>query len=180
MRTTCHPFRNRSAVWVRLLATVAVTFAVGCNYTFAGGGGLPSHIETVYVPPIENRTTQFGLTQTFTDKLLEAVRRKLGAQLAAEAEADATIVAELSRYNDVAMNFQGVEDVGAAVFQRRVSITAQIQIVDRSKNEIIWNGAGVSGQGEYSPADPGGESSGQDVALDNLVQKIVDGAQSQW
>lgn len=157
-----------------------MTSTVACNYTFSGGGGLPSHIETVYVPPVENNTSQFALTQTFTDKLLEAVRRNLGVQLAAEAEADATIVAELTRYSDTAMNFQGVEDVGAAVFQRRVSIQARIEIIDRAKNEIIWNGAGVRGEGEYSPADPAGESTGQDVALDNLVQKIVDGAQSQW
>jgi hypothetical protein len=161
-------------------ATALAVATTGCNYTFAGGGGLPSHIETVYVPPIENRTTQFGLTQDFTDRLLEAVRRDLGVQLAAEAEADATIVAELSRYSDTAMNFQGVENVGAAVFQRRVSIVAQVQIIDRSKNEIIWNGTAVSGEGEYSPADPAGETTGQEVALENLVQKIVDGAQSQW
>lgn len=157
-----------------------VVGSMGCNYTFAGGGGLPSHIETVYVPPIENNTTQFALTQTFTDKLLDAIRQNLGVQLAAETEADATIVAELSRYSDTAMNFQGVEDVGAAVFQRRVSIQATVEIVDLARNEIIWRGSGVSGEGEYSPADPAGETTGQDVALDNLVQRIVDGAQSQW
>lgn len=180
MRTTCRLFSSGSTVVPGLLTLVLASGAIGCNYTFAGGGGLPSHIETVYIPPIENRTTQFGLTETFTDKLLEAVRRDLGVQLAAEAEADATIVAELTRYTDTAMNFQGVEDVGAAVFQRRVDIVAQVQIIDRSKNEIIWSGSGVNGQGEYSPADPRGESTGQDVALDNLVLKIVDGAQSQW
>ena len=153
---------------------------MACNYTFAGGGGLPSHIETVYIPPVENNTTQFALTQSFTDKLLDAVRRNLGVQLAAETEADATIVAELTRYSDTAMNFQGVEDVGAAVFQRQVRIQARIEIIDIARNEIIWSGAGVSGEGEYSPGDPAGEETGQDVALDNLVQKIVDGAQSQW
>jgi hypothetical protein len=180
MRTTCRLFNSGSTLVPGLLALALASSALGCNYTFSGGGGLPSHIQTVYIPPIENRTTQFGLTETFTDKLLEAVRRNLGVQLAAEAEADATIVAELTRYTDTAMNFQGVEDVGAAVFQRRVDIVAQVQIIDRSKNEIIWNGTGVNGQGEYSPADPAGESTGQDVALDNLVNKIVDGAQSQW
>ena len=177
---TCPRFRSRILAAPLAVSVAMVLGATGCNYTFSGGGGLPSHIETVYVTPIENRTTQFGLTQTFTDKLLEAVRRNLGVQLAAEAEANATIVAELTRYSDTAMNFQGVEDVGAAVFQRRVSIAAQVQIIDRSKNEVIWNGTGVMGDGEYSPADPAGESTGQDVALDNLVQKIVDGAQSQW
>lgn len=177
---TCRPCRSRGATLGLFSVLALLPGAYGCNYTFSGGGGLPPHIETVYVAPIDNRTTQFALTQTFTDKLLEAVRRNLGVQLAAEAEADATIVAELTRYSDTAMNFQGVENVGAAVFQRRVSIMAQIQIIDRTKNEIIWNGSGVSGDGEYSPADPAGESTGQDVALDNLVQKIVDGAQSQW
>ena len=178
MYMTCRAFLSRLTLLVPL--GVLVVGSVGCNYTFSGGGGLPSHIETVYVPPIENRTTQFALTQSFTEKLLDAVRRNLGVQLAAEAEADATIVAELSRYTDTAINFQGVEDVGAAVFQRRVSIVAQVQIIDRSRNEVIWNGTGVVGDGEYSPADPAGESTGQEVALDNLVQKIVDGAQSQW
>lgn len=180
MRMTFRPFRSRRPAALPIVLTMALAAAMGCNYTFAGGGGLPSHIETVYIPPVENRTTQFGLTQQFTEELLEAVRRRLGAQLAAESEADATIVAEISRYNDSAMNFEGVEDVGAAVFQRRVSISADVQIIDRSKNEIIWNGAGISGQGEYSPADPAGETTGQEVALTNLVQKIVDGAQSQW
>jgi hypothetical protein len=154
--------------------------AAGCNYTFSGGGGLPSNIKTVYVEPIENNTTQFALTQSFTEKLLEAVRSNLGVQLASETEADARIVAELTRYNDTAINFQGIEDVGAAVFQRRVSIGASVEIIDVTRNEIIWNGAGVTGEGEYSPEDPGAELMGQEVALDNLVQKIVDGAQSQW
>jgi len=163
-----------------LLTPVLAVGLPGCNYTFSGGGGLPPHIKTVYVQPVDNQTTQFALTQTFTDKLLDAVRRDLGVQLASEAEADATIVTSLTRYTDTAMNFQGVEDVGAAVFQRRVSIVAQVQFVDLAKNEVIWNGPGVRGEGEYSPANPAGESTGQDVALDNLVQKIVDGAQSQW
>jgi hypothetical protein len=166
-------------MWLAALVPLLAS-AAGCNYTFAGGGGLPSHIETAYVPPVENNTTQFALTQGFTDRLLEAVRRDLGLQLAAEAEADATIVAELTRYSDTALNFQGIEDVGAAVFQRRVSIVARVEIIDVDRNAIIWSGSGVSGEGEYSPADPEGETTGQDVALDNLVRKILDGAQSQW
>lgn len=178
---TSFPRFRESRPAIGRLVVPAVTLVVwGCNYTFAGGGGLPSHIETVYVTPIENRTTQFGLTQPFTERLLDAVRGDLGVQLAAEAEADATIVAELTRYTDRAMNFQGVEDVGAAVFQRQVTIVASVQIIDRSRNQIIYNGASISADGEYSPADPAGETTGQDVALDNLVQKIMDGAQSQW
>ncbi len=149
-----------------------------CNYGFAGGG-LPPNINEVYVTPIENRTTQFSLTDPFTQGLLDAVRSRLGVQLASRDNADAEIRAELTRYIDQASNFAGREDVGAEVFQRRVSITARVEIVDLASNEIVWSGTSVNGVGEYAP-DTESEKVGQELALENLIQKIIDGAQSQW
>jgi hypothetical protein len=149
-----------------------------CNYGFAGGG-LPPNINDVYVTPIENRTTQFALTDPFTQGLLDAVRSRLGVQLASRDNADAEIRAELTRYIDQASNFAGREGVGAEVFQRRVSITARVEIVDLASNEIVWSGTSVNGVGEYAP-DTESEEVGQELALENLIQKIIDGAQSQW
>jgi len=149
-----------------------------CNYGFAGGG-LPSNINDVYVTPIENRTTQFSLTDPFTQGLLDAVRGRLGVQLASRDNADAEIRAELTRYIDQASNFAGRENVGAEVFQRRVSITARVEIIDLASNEIVWSGTSVNGVGEYAP-DTESEEVGQELALENLIQKIIDGAQSQW
>jgi len=140
---------------------------------------LPPHINDVYVAPIENHTTQFSLTDPFTQGLLDAVRSRLGVQLASRENADAEIRAELVRYSDEASNFAGRENIGADVFQRRVSITARIEIVDLARNEIVWSGGSVSGIGEYVP-DSESEEAGQELALENLIQKIVDGAQSQW
>lgn len=174
---TCPRSPSRGPTTAAML-TAFLVFA-GCNYTFSGGGGLPSHIKTIYVPPVENRTTQFALTESLTQGLLEAARGRLGAQLASELDADATIVAEITRYDDSAVNFAGVEDVGAAVFQRRVSITARVEIVDNAANEIIWSAGSVTGVGEYEPATET-ELEAQEIALENLIQRIVDGAQSQW
>lgn len=150
----------------------------GCNYSFSGGG-LPPHIDDVYVTPIENLTTQFALTDPFTRGLLDAVRGRLGVQLASRENADAEIRAELIRYTDQASNFAGRENIGAEVFQRRVSITARVEIIDLGRNEIVWSGTSVSGVGEYAP-ETESEEVGQKLALENLIQKIVDGAQSQW
>jgi len=151
---------------------------VACNYGFAGGG-LPPNINDVYVTPVENRTTQFALTEPFTQGLMDAVRGRLGVQLASRESADAEIRAELVRYSDQASNFAGREDVGAEVFQRRVSITARVEIVDLASDEVVWSGTSVNGVGEYAP-DTESEEIGQDLALENLIQKIIDGAQSQW
>jgi hypothetical protein len=151
---------------------------VACNYSFTGGG-LPPHINDVYVTPIDNRTTQFELTDPFTQGLQDAVRSRLGVQLSSREEADAEIRAEITRYSDDASNFAGRENIGAQVFQRRVSITARVEIVDLSTNEIVWSSTSVSGVGEYAP-DNETEAAGRELALENLIQKIIDGAQSQW
>lgn len=159
-------------------ALLLVAGSAAACYSFTGGG-LPPHIQTIYVLPVENRTAQFGLTEPFTRLLTDAVRGRLGVQLAARENADAEIRAEIVRYDDVATNFTGVEDVGAEVFLRRVSVGAQVEILDLTRNEIVWDGAGVTGTGEYAP-DAETEESAQVLALENLIQKIIDGAQSQW
>lgn len=169
---------------MRCLTSLSVALAClglvagACNYTFAGGGGLPPNIETIYVAPVDNQTTQFALTEPFTQLLLDATRSKLGAQLGPEGTADATVRAMLTRYEDTAVNFAAEDEVGADVFQRRIRISARVEIVDNTRNEIIWGGS-VTGIGEYSP-DADTELAGQELALNDLQQKIVDGAQSQW
>jgi len=161
-----------------ICAVLAVAVMASACYSFTGGG-LPPHIRTIYVLPVENRTAQFELTEPFTRQLTDAIRGRLGVQLASRENADAEIRAEILRYDDAATNFSGVENVGADVFQRRVTISARVEIVDLARNEIVWDGSGVSGTGEYAP-DSETEQTGQAVALENLIQKIIDGAQSQW
>ena len=167
---------RRVRAWLPCLLLLAT---VGCNYTFSGGGGLPPNIETVYVPPVENETPIFDLTEALTQGLLDAARGRLGVQLAAEDNADAIIEAQIVDYRDTAINFEAQENVGAEVFERRVTITARVEIRDLNSNEIIWSGPATTGIGEYTPATEN-EQVGQAIALDNLIQKIVDGAQSQW
>ena len=158
------------------IATLAVL--AGC-YGFSGGGGLPSHMRTVWVAPIENESTQFGIAESLMDELLTAARQRLGLRLASEGEADAVITAQIRRYSDEAVNFDAVGGVGADVFQRRVTVSVSVEILDVADNLIIWGNQSLTGTGEY---EPGAETEDQAliVALENLVQQIVDGAQSQW
>jgi len=167
-------FRTRHSLALAVICAVS-----GCNYTFSGGGGLPSHVKTIFVAPIDNQTTQFALTEQVTSKMLDAATGKLGAQLGAQESADATIMTTLTRYDDTAMNFASQEEIGAEVFQRRIRLSARVEIIDNTRNEIIWSGASVTGIGEYTP-ETELETRGQELAIDDLVQKILDGAQSQW
>ena len=171
--------RGRARWFARLaLPAFLATVGAGC-YGFSGGGGLPSHIQTAYVEPVTNETTRFGLSETLTQMLLDVSRERLGLRLSSESEADAMVRATITRYNDDAVNFQAREGVGADVFQRRVTVSARVEILDLGRREVVWTSSSVSGQGEYDPESET-EEEGLQVALENLVQKIVDGAQSQW
>jgi hypothetical protein len=170
---------QRTSSSFRLAASLLLAgLGAGCLYGFSGGGGLPPDIHTVYVPPVDNSTTRFELTQQLTQGLLDAVRGRLGAQLGSQDDADAIIRTRLTTYSDDAVSLQGREAAGAQVFQRRVTISASVEIVDLHQNRTIWSST-VTGSGEYAP-DQESDQDAIKLALDNLIQKIVDGAQSQW
>lgn len=160
-------------------ATLLLAAGVAGCYGFSGGGGLPSHIRTGYVEPVGNESPRFGLSEALTERLLQAARGRLGLRLAAETDADAIIRATVRQYNDDAVSFQAQEGVGADVFLRRVTIGARVEIYDAIEDQVLWQGAAVTGVGEYDP-ETETEEVGLELALENLVQKVVDGAQSQW
>lgn len=174
--TTRAPRARSDHLWKAV--TVAALAAAGC-YSFSGGGGLPSHIRTAYVEPVTNESTRFGLSELLTERLLQAARQRLGLQLASEGEADAIIRATVRQYSDNAVSFQASEGVGADVFLRRITIGARVEIYDATRDEVVWESVGVSGVGEYAP-ETETEETGVEIAMENLVQQIVDGAQSQW
>ena len=55
----------------------------------------------------------------------------------------------------------------------------QLQIIDVRKNTYIWESSGTVGRGEYRP-DTQSDEIARTKAIENLIQLIIDGAQSQW
>lgn len=161
-----------------VVSALAVLASGACVYGFSGGGGLPEHIDRVSVPPIQNETVRLVLTEQVTQGLLDAVRGRLGAQVAAEQTADAVIRIRLTRFDRETVSFEGRRGAGAQVFQRRVSISAAVEIEDRARDAMLFEGT-VRGTGEYAP-DEESEDVAVDLAIEDLIQKIVNGAQSQW
>lgn len=166
----------RSSRW--WLASVAV-LTVACGpYSFTGGGGLPSHVRSVAVQPFENETTQFTLTQELTQALQDDFPSRLGLNPAGESTADAILRGRIVRYQDNATNFQADPD-GPVIFQRRVTIAVTAELYDVREDRVLWQASSLSADGEYLP-DTQSELEGRQLAIENLVQKIIDGAQSQW
>jgi hypothetical protein len=163
--------------WPVMLLLLAVT---GCNYGFAGGGGFPPHVRTVYIAPLENETVQFDVDQQLFRMMTERLPRSLGVRIAGERAADAVIRARITGYEDVAQNYRPGQQQGSVdVLQNQVQIRLSIQIIDIRQNEILFESTGISGRGEYRP-DTQTEDVARTRAIDMLIQQIIDGAQSQW
>jgi len=147
----------------------------GCLYGFAGGG-LPN-IKTVAILPFDNQTAEPALTKEVNDAVLEAFQRRLGLRVAGESNADAVVRGKVTRYDsDLPAAFragQGRTDVT----QRQVQITIDVEILDQREGKTLWQRQGLSETGNYTPPQ---EAAGRKLALENLVNDLVDGAQSQW
>ncbi len=149
----------------------------GCLYGFAGGG-LPGHIRTVAILPFDNLTAEPTLTQEVTRAVSDAIEGRLGLRSASEARADAVVRGVIARYEpDVLLQVQTGDAGQVAVTRRRVQITVSVEIFDVRENRMLWQRSGLTVDGEYSPPN---ETEGRKLALDKLVNDIVDGAQSQW
>jgi len=165
---------------VRAGIVLAVLLQAGCLYSFRAGSFPPEHIETVAVLPFENETTRFELAGELHDLLLRNLPSALGIRSAGEAIADAAVVGSISRYDVAAQNYSAGRDGSAAqVNQRTVTLSVSVQIIDRVENVILWESSSLQSQGYFLEASES-EDQGRREAMELLVQKIVDGAQSNW
>ena len=161
-----------------MLALLVVSLT-GC-YSFSAGSFPPEHINTIAVQPFENETTRFELSGELYDEILRNVPRALGMRTAGEDVADAVVRGSITRYDVVAPNYRaGAEGEAAEVLQRQVNIVVSVEIIDLVDNVILWEGRSVSAQGTFLEASES-EEVGRLEAIELLVQKIVDGAQSNW
>lgn len=159
-----------------LLALLAVG---GCNYSFRAGSFPPPHIRTIAIEPFENETARFELSAELYDQLLRNLPGALGIRTAGVDVADAIVRGTINRYDVAAPNYRaGSGGAAPQVLQRQVSISVSVEIVDLVENVILWENSNVVAQGEFPEGAP--EDGGRATAMDLLVQRIVDGAQSNW
>ena len=156
---------------------IAVLVAGGCNYGFRSGS-FPDHIRSVAILPFDNDTNRFELTQEIHEELLQTLPRALGVTNAGEDVANAVVRGRIVRYDLTSPLFRSDQLGQVDVLQRQVSIRVEVELIDLVENVILWDDRGLSTQGQYLEGES--EETGRIEAIELLVQRIVDGAQSNW
>lgn len=170
--------RSTSRSKLRRLAPAVLILITGCLYTFQQGGGFPSHIRTIYLESFENETVEFGLEQMLDQRIMERVPRALGVQPAGREVADAVLSGKITRYTNQAQSQRSTGQNTFEADQFQVQLVVHVRIVDVAQNVILWE-EDVTGQSLYRP-DTQSEQEARTAAIEQVLQRIIDGAQAQW
>jgi hypothetical protein len=164
-----------------LLLLLLASLAAGCNYGFTGGG-LPGHIRTVAILAFENSTSQPLLETDIQRALQVELPRSLGVRIADESVADALVRGTVSSYDEVVSSVRptpgGAQNDQVPVVQRQVHIVFNAEIYDLRQDQVIWRAQSQSVLGTF--AENESQDTGRTRAIEELVNRFVEGAQSQW
>ena len=169
----------RRAPTASLAALGAALLLGGCMYSLTGGG-LPPHVRTMYVEYYDNSTPHEILRGDVQREQQQELPRSLGVRLAPQTAADAVVRGKLTSYDEATVNIDPNTSPGGRITaeQRRVQITFDAEIYDVRNDAVIWTGTSISAIGNFGRGED--VNVGRERAVREIVQKIVEGAQSQW
>jgi len=150
--------------------------AAGCVYSFAGGG-LPPHIHTMAITTFENQTSSPDIPKELYDAMRSELQRRLGVRDAASDRADALVHGVIQTYDaDVPVSFSA-NPQQAVTARRRLQITIDVEIVDQSNGHVLYTNKALREEADYAER---AEADGRKQAISKMIDKIIEGVQSNW
>ena len=159
-----------------LIASVALISLTGCFYSFAGGG-FPPHIRSIAIVTFDNQTASPEIPKELFDQMHAELEKKLGVRDAPQERADALVHGVIQSYDaDVPVSFSA-NPQQAVTARRRLQISIEVEIIDQSNGHVLFADKAMHEEADYAER---AEQDGRKQAIAKIVQKIIDGVQSNW
>lgn len=157
---------------VVLILSALCLLLTGC-YSFSGST-LPSHLRTLRVFPVENRTLEPSMPDRIFLGLQEGFRSRSSLR-AVNGNADAELYGTLLQYSH-----QPQSTSGSNVTTWRVDILFKAVFVDRVRGDTLYAGDRIPGYGFYTPDAGETEETGRTRAIESLVKVVLDNTVLAW
>lgn len=159
-----------------LASSVTLIFLTSCFYSFSGGG-FPPHIRSIAIVTFDNQTASPDLPKELYDQMHSELERRLGVRDAPQNRADALVHGVIQSYDaDVPVSFSA-NPQQAVTARRHLQVTVEVEIIDQSNNHVLWADKALRGEADYAER---AEDDGRKQAIAKIVQRIVEGVQSNW
>jgi len=178
--TTSTPPARAHTIWMALLVLVMSISMSGCGAYSFSGATIPSDIETISIPLVDDRSTNPfpSLSGDLTDLLIEQFVDRTRLSLTTDdANADARLNVVVQRYTNEPTTV-GADERATA---NRVTVDVEVEYVDQVNDEVMLSRS-FSGSSEYSPTndDVQGSEEATQRALRDLAESIFSQATSNW
>lgn len=154
-----------------VLITGYALIAASCGIYSFSGSTLPSHIKTVAVPLLDNKTAEFGIDQQLTDALITAITQDNSLKIADNRTADSILRGTIVTISETA----GAYDKNENASGFRVTITVTVSYEDIKKKKTLWE-ENLSQWGSYEED----RNIGIEEAIDKLTTEILNRTVSGW
>ena len=156
------------------LLVFAVCLA-GC-YSFTAST-LPSHIRTVQIHEVDNKTLDPVLGNTLRDSVVNLFRKNAGGVRLVNGDADADFEMTLLSYTNKPENYTS----GSEVETYRVTLRVNVRFYDNVAEKMIYKGENLSADGTYDVLQNETEDRhGQARAIGKLQELIIANALAKW
>jgi hypothetical protein len=164
-------FRRMKPLFVLL---AAIVFS-GC-YSFTAST-LPSHIKTVKIHEVEDKTLDPVLANNIREGVVEMFRKNAGGVRLVNENANADFEMTLLSYTNKPENYTSKSDVETY----RVTIRVSVKFYDNIKEKVIYESKSLSAEGTYDvQANETEDRHGQARAIEKMQDLIITNALAKW
>ena len=168
-------FKNFSRLF--FVAAVALLACVwtGC-YSFTAST-LPSHIKTVNIHEVDDKTLDPVLANNIHTAVVEMFRKNAGGVRLVNENANADFEMTLLSYTNKPENYNSNSDVETY----RVTIRVSVKFYDNVKERIIYESKSLSADGTYDiQKNESEDRHGQTRAIEKMQDLIIANALAKW
>jgi hypothetical protein len=155
--------------------------AAGCGLYSFSGSSLPSHIKTIAIPIMENKTLDYEVANEATEAITQRFIQDNRLKVAGESRADCVLEGQISSYEKKVYNYSASQTPEDYIVVIRVSATLR----DAVKNREIWKQDPITVSAVYSVV-PGStqelqdETSARRKAIRDLAEDVLARTMEQW
>ena len=133
---------------------------------------LPPNIKKLAVRPVINKTQQFGLEDKLTLRIRDEFLRNGHYPIVPESLSDGVVVLTLTRYILVPTQYDSV----LAPTAYKLRVMADLEFVDRAKNQVLWTEPNLEGVQTYTASTLIGgitEEQARELVWDVIARDVV-------
>lgn len=162
-------------VWCALVMATVLTGS-GC-YKFGGGGGFPPDLKTIAILPFDNQTATPEVQRELNEFMRKSFHDRLSLRDAPEEKADVVVRGIIGKLEVDLPAGVSADPRQANMSSRRLQLVLDVEITNQKTGRPLLKNAGMQSEGQYPE---GREDVGRKLAIEKIVDMMIQGTQSQW